>query len=160
MNKILIFGLQCELELTKEDLWDEFGEENLHEYIEVINCESYDQIFEKLKSVNAYDYEVLYFEISKKEMKMKSVYTCIYRYAEMDGLEDISTQVVLYRGVGFYEGDRLSETEKELGDFVNEIQIYDSGTEEDAYESQMKKNTSAYSFFVYRNKEKATACNR
>lgn len=82
-----------------------------------------------MKTVNAYDYEV-YFEITKNEIKMKSLYMSIYRSAEMEGLEDISTQVVLYRVTRFYEGQHLNKTEKELGDLVNEIQIYESGTEE------------------------------
>jgi len=156
MNRILIFLLDCDLEISEDDLWDECKQVNLFKYLEVIKCKKYEEILKKLENVKMYEYEVLYFEITKRMKKVKCLYTSIYRYMELENMWEIATYVDYYRGVGFNEGEFLCETEKHLGDFVIGTLIYDYGTEEEAYRKQMRANTETYEFFIYKNKVKTT----
>jgi len=157
MNKILIFLLDCDLEITEDDLWDETEEVNLFKYIEIVKCEKYEEILRKLENVKMHEYEVLYFEITKNIKKMKCLYTSIYRYYEIEELWEIATQIVHYRRVGFYEGDYLNEAERDLGEFVDDIVIYEDGSEEESYRKQMRANTETCVYFIYKNKVKTTA---
>lgn len=157
MNKILIFLLDCDLEITEDDLWDECKQVNLFKYLEVIKCKKYEEILKKLENVKAYEYEDLYFEITKKMKKMKCLNTSIYRYCEINKMWEIANNVIYYKVVGFYEGEYLGETEKDLGEFVDEPVIYKDGSEEEAYREQMKANTETFNFFIYKNKVKTTA---
>ena len=157
MNKILIFLLDCDLEITEDDLWDETRDANLFKYIEIVKCKKYEEILKKLENVKAYEYEELYFEITKKMKKMKCLNTSIYRYWEINKMWEIANNVIYYKVVGFYEGEFLCETEKDLGEFVDEPVIYEDGSEEEAYREQMKANTETFNFFIYKNKVKTTA---
>lgn len=49
-------------------MWDECIDVNLCRYIEVVKSKEYDVTLEKLEKVYAYDYEVLYFEITHKSV--------------------------------------------------------------------------------------------
>lgn len=157
MNKILFFLLDYDLKITKDDLWDYCQEVNIYNDIEIVKCKKYEEIIKKLENVNVYDYEALYFEITEKCIKMKCVYTSIYRYCPLNSLDDIASQLVYYKTVGFDVSNCLQRTEIDLGRFVSETEIYENGSEYEAYRKQMKINTDRFLFFIYKNKIKTTA---